>query len=60
MADELMPRSDENGLAKTKMNSYIEKLHKINNSLINGYYPDNFYLRIYYDDNIKKIKIIVI
>jgi len=43
-------------MSYNKKNNFIENLIKINESLLNGYYPDNFYLRLYYDKNILKIK----
>jgi hypothetical protein len=41
-------------LASNKKIIFIDNLIKINNALINGYYPDNFYLRLYYNDKIIK------
>jgi hypothetical protein len=41
---------------KNRMNSFIKTLTKISDSLINGYYPDNFYLRLYYNNKIVKNK----
>ena len=43
-------------LASNKKIIFIDNLIKINNALINGYYPDNFYLRLYYNDKIIKNK----
>ena len=43
-------------LATNKIIIFINSLTKISNSLINGYYPDNFYLRLYYNDKIIKNK----
>jgi hypothetical protein len=43
-------------LTTNKMIGFIDNLIKINNALINGYYPDNFYLRLYYNDKIIKNK----
>ena len=43
-------------LATNKIRIFIDSLIKISNSLINGYYPDNFYLRLYYNDKIIKNK----
>jgi len=46
----------QKNMSSNKENNFIENLIKINESLLNGYYPDNFYLRLYYDKNILKIK----
>jgi len=43
-------------LTKDRMDSFIKTLTKISDSLINGYYPDNFYLRLYYNNKIIKNK----
>jgi hypothetical protein len=46
----------ENFSKKNNLYNYIKTLTKISDSLINGYYPDNFYLRLYYNDKIIKNK----
>lgn len=36
----------------TKINYFIKSLKKISNLLTNEYYPDNFYLRLYYNSKV--------
>ena len=37
-----------------KINLFYENLLEVNKFLLNGTYPENLYLRIYYDDSIYK------
>jgi len=43
-------------LSNNKVDIFIKYFKKMNNCLLNGYYPDNLYLRLYYDKNITKNK----